>query len=445
MVVTEAWLVTKNGQTIVLDAKTAKKQSKKKRNTKRKANSSGGRQRKKARVDWDQDTSALQSIGEEDGDAEDPNAQLFADAQSDLMEEMAAAGFGGELPLSFGSTKSQPARSSKKRRRVYDEVHDTTPVGAEDPVKQPSPVVVEHVPTPAVVEKFHVKYDSDGEVVERSTEVVELPTEPTPSESFGHNVVENDENGLHNEPAAENGEEPPVTPPEELDQTVLKFWKQRRTLFYQYDDGIHLDHESWYSVTPQAIAEHIAQRCACDVIVDPFSGCGGNIIQFAKTCRQVIAIEIDPEKIRMAQHNARIYGVADRIEWINGDATEILPKLKADVVFLSPPWGGMNYNRNQFDIDKMLVGDTTGTELFQMARSVAPNVVYYMPKTTPVADLEALSPDEIVECEHLHLNGQLKVVNAYYGELVQRKTIRDESEMAEQTEEGVQVDETQAE
>ena len=42
--------------------------------------------------------------------------------------------------------------------------------------------------------------------------------------------------------------------------------------------------EGWFSVTPEKIAEHIAVRCRCDLIVDAFCGVGGNAIQFAFTC-----------------------------------------------------------------------------------------------------------------------------------------------------------------
>lgn len=42
----------------------------------------------------------------------------------------------------------------------------------------------------------------------------------------------------------------------------------------------------------------------------------------------------------MAKHNATIYGVTDRIEFIVGDFLTLVDKLKADVVFLSPEWGG---------------------------------------------------------------------------------------------------------
>jgi 16S rRNA G966 N2-methylase RsmD len=39
-----------------------------------------------------------------------------------------------------------------------------------------------------------------------------------------------------------------------------KYWAQRKHLFGRYDDGVLLDAEGWYSVTPEAIANHIAQR-----------------------------------------------------------------------------------------------------------------------------------------------------------------------------------------
>lgn len=57
----------------------------------------------------------------------------------------------------------------------------------------------------------------------------------------------------------------------------------------------------------------------------------------------VIAIDIDPKKIEMAKHNATIYGVAERIEFIVGDYLALVESLKADIIFLSPPWGGPQY------------------------------------------------------------------------------------------------------
>ena len=100
---------------------------------------------------------------------------------------------------------------------------------------------------------------------------------------------------------------------------INKYWAQRYRLFSRYDEGIMLDEEAWYSVTPEKIAQHIAQVMSCGVIVDAFCGVGGNAIQFAQTCDRVIAVDIDINKIAMARHNARIYGVLHKIEFIVGD------------------------------------------------------------------------------------------------------------------------------
>uniref|UniRef100_K3X203 Trimethylguanosine synthase n=1 Tax=Globisporangium ultimum (strain ATCC 200006 / CBS 805.95 / DAOM BR144) TaxID=431595 RepID=K3X203_GLOUD len=351
------------------------------------------------------------AVVENGDDVEDPQASLFQEAQSQLLEEMTAAGLAGSLPLSFGNSKRQPAAVPRKRRRerMDDELRRFH--AAKEQASQPMMMSgqKEKEEEPKQLEKVHVKYDSDGEVAERVVETIEV-TVPKDADN-GPSEQQDDEDVATSSTGIVHQEIPPETSP------IFKFWKQRKHLFYRYDDGILLDHESWYSVTPQAIAEHIARRLQCDIVVDPFAGCGGNVIQLAMVCKHVIAIDIDPEKIRMAKHNAAIYGVAHKIEWIVGNSLEILPTVKADVVFLSPPWGGLHYSRDHFRLDEMLVKGVSGVELFAKARQVSPNIAYYLPKTTPDRELEALAPDELVECEKMYLNKQLKVVTAYYGDL----------------------------
>ena len=202
------------------------------------------------------------------------------------------------------------------------------------------------------------------------------------------------------------------------DPDLAKYWAQRYRLFSRFDDGIKMDKEGWFSVTPERIAEHIATRCRCDLIVDAFCGVGGNAIQFAFTCEQVIAIDIDPVKIECAKHNAAIYGVADRIEFIVGDYMELIPQLKADVVFLSPPWGGPDYaNAEVFDIKTMISLD--GFELFERSKAITGNIAYFMPRNADVEQLIFLAgPGGKVEVEQNLVNKKLKTMTAYYGELV---------------------------
>lgn len=213
---------------------------------------------------------------------------------------------------------------------------------------------------------------------------------------------------------------PPVPMPEDVanDPVLTKYWAQRYRLFARFDEGIQLDKESWFSVTPEKIAKHIADRCCCDIIVDAFCGAGGNAIQFAFTCERVIAIDIDPEKLRLAKNNAEVYGVADRIEFVLGDYLVLAPRLIADVVFMSPPWGGPDYvNADVYDLEAM-----TGLEasrLFAVTRKITPHIAYFVPRNTNLEQLTALAGDGgRVEIEQNFLNHKLKTITAYYGELV---------------------------
>ena len=67
-----------------------------------------------------------------------------------------------------------------------------------------------------------------------------------------------------------------------------------------------------------------AQRCSCGVLLDPFAGVGGNAIQFARTCGRVLASDSSAARLRLARHNAGIYGVADHIDFRCADFSEAL-------------------------------------------------------------------------------------------------------------------------
>ncbi|KAI9489149.1 RNA cap guanine-N2 methyltransferase-domain-containing protein [Zychaea mexicana] len=203
-----------------------------------------------------------------------------------------------------------------------------------------------------------------------------------------------------------------------LPDDLVKYYNQRYAYFSRYDQGILMDREGWFSVTPERIAQHIAERCRCDTIVDAFTGCGGNAIQFAFTCKRVIAIDIDPIKLHCARQNARIYGVEDRIEFIQGDFFKLAPELKADTVFLSPPWGGPSYQQSSvFDITTMIPGN--GAEIYSISSKISPHVAYFVPRNTDPQQLARLAgPNGVCEIEQNYLRGNLKALTVYYGGLV---------------------------
>ncbi|XP_063779808.1 trimethylguanosine synthase isoform X2 [Pseudophryne corroboree] len=214
-------------------------------------------------------------------------------------------------------------------------------------------------------------------------------------------------------------------PPEiAADPHLAKYWAQRYRLFSRFDEGIKLDEEGWFSVTPEKIAEHIAGRvrhCIENaVVVDAFCGVGGNAIQFALAGMKVIAVDIDPVKLELAYNNAEVYGVADRIEFIRADYMCVACDLKADTVFLSPPWGGPSYvSAETFDMKTMMSPD--GFEVFRLSQQITENIIYFLPRNTDVEQVASLAgPGGQVEIEQNFLNKKLKTMTVYFGDLIRK-------------------------
>ena len=207
--------------------------------------------------------------------------------------------------------------------------------------------------------------------------------------------------------------------PNPYDPSVVhnKYWAQRRRLFKKFDEGIQLDAEGWYSVTPEVVADHVAARLSeashrlvrCGnangfkgrvknhkqskslVILDAFSGMGGNAIAFAKLPASIVSlivcIDVDRTKLRMAAHNASIYNIPPhRIVFVEANSVAVMERCyrdgtlvmdppprtakalsqyppreiyddfaiggidllneyapRIDAIFMDPPWGGMDY------------------------------------------------------------------------------------------------------
>ncbi|KAA3478672.1 trimethylguanosine synthase-like [Gossypium australe] len=91
--------------------------------------------------------------------------------------------------------------------------------------------------------------------------------------------------------------------------------------FSKYDEGIKMDEEGWFSVTPVEIAMRHAEKCGGDeLVIDCFSGiqCADRKHGDALEASFVLAIDIDPQKVNMALNNAKVYGVEDNIDFIVG-------------------------------------------------------------------------------------------------------------------------------
>ena len=71
-----------------------------------------------------------------------------------------------------------------------------------------------------------------------------------------------------------------------------------------------------------------AERVAGKVVVDAFCGVGGNAVHFAQRCRHVIGIDNCLSRLELAQQNARVYGVANRLDLLCTDYFDLRDQLK---------------------------------------------------------------------------------------------------------------------
>lgn len=199
----------------------------------------------------------------------------------------------------------------------------------------------------------------------------------------------------------------------------------------------------------------------------------------------VIALDISPVRLACAKRNAEIYGVADRITFILGDwvswskdyvkreaAGQVAAEDEVEVVFLSPPWGGINYQSlgsaladtaatPQSEKLKAISHPTVpstptpalpppsatsaaphsyplsaltplpGDQLFALARALTPHVAYYLPRNVDIEEVarlpescprrtaegEVVEGVERVEIEEEWMGWKMKAVTAYYGDL----------------------------
>jgi 16S rRNA G966 N2-methylase RsmD len=120
------------------------------------------------------------------------------------------------------------------------------------------------------------------------------------------------------------------------------FWNMRYSLFSKFDET-KVDAGGLYTMIPEAYALDMAKHAKGDKVLDVCSGIGSMSIAFARKNHIVTSVEIDQLKINMARHNAEIYGVDDKINFINADITlkstlDLLPK-DTGTLWMDPPWG----------------------------------------------------------------------------------------------------------
>ena len=173
---------------------------------------------------------------------------------------------------------------------------------------------------------------------------------------------------------------------------------------------MEFDEEGLFSLALQTVALEIAERTPGEVVADAFCGVGGMAIGFARAGKKVIAIDNNEKRLSMAKRNSSLFGVQDSIEFIGGDITQVLPSLKADSVFLDPPWGGTDYNeKEEFSFADF---EPEGRLLIDISFSVADSVVMRVPKNFNFEELDSIGLE--YELQENIFSGQLLHYCVYF-------------------------------
>ena len=171
---------------------------------------------------------------------------------------------------------------------------------------------------------------------------------------------------------------------------------------------LHYRDEDIRWATSEVAAAYRAERLKCKVIVDIGCGIGFQSFAFAKTCKKVYAIEIDQEKITLAEKNAKILGWKN-IEFIPGDALsdKVISQLKeVEIVFCDPERSPEEKQRNVATIKPSI------PELLKRYSAITENIaIEFPPQITEIpfdCEREYLSVDGALNRLTLYFNGLKK-------------------------------------
>ena len=90
-------------------------------------------------------------------------------------------------------------------------------------------------------------------------------------------------------------------------------------------------------------------------ITDAMACIGGNTLSFSLYFKNVIANEINTTRFQYLVHNMKQYERTN-ISFYNDNYLNLIKKLKQNIVFIDPPWGGPIY-KSQYKMDIMIQKD----------------------------------------------------------------------------------------
>ncbi|KAI5180018.1 trimethylguanosine synthase [Nematocida sp. AWRm80] len=188
-----------------------------------------------------------------------------------------------------------------------------------------------------------------------------------------------------------------------------KYYYKMKSIFpIAHGNGLLVDYESWYSITPRIVADGIS-KCiynlygAHAIVLDLFSGVGGNTISLLKHNLVVTSIELDYQKIKYLRHNVKqALGISDTSNLftiIHGNVffQSTINQLSEhyDVIIASPPWGGIDYLKEP---PLSLLHHCKLFELERIYKDISNLRLYMVPRNIPEPLLHKYFDCKVFDC-----------------------------------------------
>lgn len=113
----------------------------------------------------------------------------------------------------------------------------------------------------------------------------------------------------------------------------------------------------------------------------------------------VVTVELDPARCALITQNAEVYNVSSSLTIVTGDAfaqAQLISRLGARVVTVSPPWGGTDYARNGFQLENFSIGGKLFLDLVrELASLECVQVIYTVLPKHFALKKEQLFPQEM--------------------------------------------------
>jgi 16S rRNA G966 N2-methylase RsmD len=126
--------------------------------------------------------------------------------------------------------------------------------------------------------------------------------------------------------------------------------------FPDQNEKILIDDVGKYSISKPYAVEKITNIIKKNInptnltITDGFACIGGDTLGFSQIFKNVNSNELDEKRFDYLKHNMDIFKRSN-ITFYNRDYFELVKELKQDVIYLDPPWGGIDYK----NVEKMKI------------------------------------------------------------------------------------------